>query len=56
MSTASPRAGTLTLNRVIVDDTFSAGTELDTTLHSPARSSSTSTATQLSVAFFSVTR
>jgi hypothetical protein len=40
----------------MVDDTFSTGSELDTTLHSPARSSSTSTVTTLSVAFFSVTR
>ena len=39
VSTASPRAGTRTRNRVTVEDTFSAGTELDTTLHSPARSS-----------------
>src|SRR5215210_7192456 len=51
----SPRAGTRHRNREIVEETFSAGTELETTLHSPARSSCTSTATALSVAFFSVT-
>jgi hypothetical protein len=48
-------AGTRTRNREIVEETFSAGTELDTTLHSPARSSWTSTVTALSVAFLTVT-
>ena len=33
---ASPRAGTFTRKRVTVDETFSAGTELDSTDHSPA--------------------
>ena len=56
VSVASPVAGTRTRKRVIVDDTFSAGSELDTTLHSPARSSCTSTVTALSVAFLRVTR
>ena len=40
----------------MVDDTFSAGTLLWTTAHSPARSSWTSTVTALSVAFRTVTR
>ena len=39
----------------MVEETFSAGTELATTSHSPARSSCTSTVTALSVAFFKVT-
>jgi hypothetical protein len=56
VSTVSPRAGTRTLKRVTVDDTFSGDTELATTLHSPARSSWTSIVAAVSVAFFRVTR
>ena len=55
VSTTSPFAGTVTLNRVTLDDIFSAGTELVTTDHSPPRSSRTSTACVLSEPLLMVT-
>jgi hypothetical protein len=56
VSAASPLAGTFTLKRVAVEETFSAGTELETMDHSPARRSSTTTVTAESVALLIVTR
>jgi len=56
VSTTSPRAGARTRNRVRVEESFSAGTELDTMIHSPPRCSSTSIVAAESPAFRRVTR
>ena len=55
-STASPRAGTATRNRVRVELSLSGLTLLDSTDHSPPRSSITSIVTALSLALVRVTR
>ena len=56
VSTASPRAGTLTRKRVMVEESLSGGTLLSSTDHSPPRSSRTSTVVAESVALRTVTR
>src|SRR5207244_12965956 len=53
---ASPLAGTLTRNRTSVADSFSAGTLLSVTRHTPKRASRTSTDTAWGLAFAIVTR
>src|ERR1043166_5164276 len=50
VSATSPFPGTLTRKRVRVLESFSGGTELDSTDHSPPRSSRTSTVAALSLA------
>src|SRR3989442_15729251 len=55
VSVASPPAGTGTRNRTSVADSFSAGTLLSTTRHTPKRASRTSTVTASAFAFAIVT-
>src|SRR5207245_9733893 len=56
VSVASRPAGTGTRNRTSVADSFSDGTLLSTTRHTPKRASRTSTVTGPGLAFVMVTR